>query len=352
MIMNNPPFDPGTRGWDALRLVRESSGSAGPSAHRSYYASMIHLREQVCGELWSAEASVEEGKRHLMQGQFDQAVEAFQQAMLIGTPDRDILYLLGAAWVELGQYNRAEWMLSILVADVPDHARGHYMLSRVYRELDRWDDVKESLKKAVDADPWHADACYSLANCISLTGDVMAREHAIDLYRQAINSQPDHEAALYNMGQTLLRLGRVDEAKAVYDSLLPISESLALMLRDSMESDAESFSMVCAMIGGFKATCGVWPSRLHLRSYLMNAMRSRLGADAFEELSRKIGLVELGQGKVGIQRIRGRGELGVAEGGEGQVYEYPESALGEDDADLLREVERWLDAPPGHSWQA
>lgn len=350
MIMSNPPFDPGTRGWDALRLVRESSGSAGASAHRSYYASMIHLREQVCGELWSAEASVEEGKRHLMQGQLEQAVTAFQQAMLIGTPDRDVLYLLGAAWYELGEYNRAEWMLSILVANVPDHARGQYMLSLVYRELDRWDDVTEALKKAVDADPTHADACYLLANCHSLGGDHQAKETAVDLYRQALDASPNHEGSLYNMGQTLLWLGRLDEAKDIYDSLLPISESHALMLRDSMESDVESFSMVCAMIGGFKATCGVWPSRLHLRSYLMRAMRSRLGTNAFEELSRKIGLIELGQGKVGIQRIRGRGELGVAEGGKGQVYEYPESTLGEDDADLLREVEHWLDARPGHSW--
>ena len=348
--MKKPPFDPGTKGWDALRLVRESSGSSGPSAHRRYYASMVHLREQVCGEVWSAEAYVAEGKYRLMEGQLEQAVAAFHQAMLIGTPDRDILYLLGAAWYELGDYNRAEWMLSILVADVPGHARGHYMLSLVYRELDRWDEAKESLKKTVQLDPSHEDACYGLANCLSLDAHLDVKQAAVELYRQCLDADPNHEGALYNMGQTLLWLGRVNEAKAVYDSLLPISESLALMLRDNMESDAESFSMVCAMIGGFKATCGVWPSRLHLRSYLMRAMRSRLGADSFEELSRKIGLIELGQGKVGIQRIRGRGELGIAEGGEGQIYEYPESALGEDNADLLHEVERWLDARPGHSW--
>lgn len=311
---------------------------------------MIHLRQQVCNELWSAEAYIAEGKNRLMAGRLEQAVEAFQQAMLIGTPDRDILYLLGASWVELGEFARAEWMLSILIADVPGHARAHYMLSLIYRELGRWDEATEALKKAVDADPTHADACYGLANCLSLDADLDLKQAAAELYRRCLDADPSHEGALYNMGQTLLWLGRVDEAKAVYDSLLPISESLALMLRDNMESDAESFSMVCAMIGGFKTTCGVWPSRLHLRSYLMRAMRSRLGADSFEELSRKIGLIELGKGKVGIQRIRGRGELGIAEGGEGQIYEYPESALGEDDADLLLEVERWLDARPGHSW--
>ncbi len=236
--MKKPPFDPGTKGWDALRLVRESSGSKGQSAHRRYYASMIHLREQVCGEIWSAEAHVAEGKCRLMEGDLEKAIGAFQQALLLGTPDRDILYLLGAAWYELGMYKKAEWMLSILIADVPDHAQGQYMLSLVYRELDRWDDVRESLKKAVDADPTHADACYRLANCFSLGGDMEAQEYAINLYRQALESEPDHEAALYNMGIYLVMLGRVDEAKIAHEALLPISDSLAEMLMMDIESSA------------------------------------------------------------------------------------------------------------------
>lgn len=236
--MKKPPFDPGTKGWDALRLVRESSGSSGPSAHRRYYASLIHLREQVCGEIWSAEAYVAEGKYRLMEGQLEQAVAAFHQAMLIGTPDRDILYLLGAAWYELGDHNRAERMLSILVADVPGHARGHYMLSLVYRELDRWDEAKESLTKAVEADPTHADACYRLANCFSLGGTVESREHAIGLYKQVLDSEPNHEAALYNMGIYLVTIGRVDEARVAHDALLPISGSLAEMLMMDIESSA------------------------------------------------------------------------------------------------------------------
>ena len=105
--MKKPPFNPGTNGWDALRLVRESSGSKDTAALRRYYASMLHLREGACGELWSAEAYVAEGKYRLMEGDFEKAVAAFQQATLIGTPDRDVLYFLGAAWHELGEIQLA-----------------------------------------------------------------------------------------------------------------------------------------------------------------------------------------------------------------------------------------------------
>ena len=194
---------------------------------------MIRLREDCLGELWSAEAWVETGKRHLFANEFEQAIAAFMQAMLIGTPDRDVAYFLGCAWYELGEFDRAERMLTDLVEDTPDHARGHYMLALVYRELDRWQDEGQALKKAVEADLRHADALYRLGNWLSFSGDP---EASVDAYRKALEAEPEHERALFNLGGLLNRLGRMDEAKAVRDSLQPINDYLAEMLEMSIET--------------------------------------------------------------------------------------------------------------------
>jgi tetratricopeptide (TPR) repeat protein len=225
------PFDPGGKGRGALQLLRQANGIARSSAHGRYYASLIRLREISFGELWSAEAWVETGKHHLFAGDLHPAVAAFAQAMLIGTPDRDVFYFLGATWYELGEFQRAEQVLSGLVEDRPDHARGHYMLALVYRALDRWDDEGEALKRAVEADPCHADASYRLGNWYGFAGDP---EASIVAYRKALEADPGHEAALFNLGGLLNRLGRVEEAKAVRDSLQPINEYLAEMLTMSI----------------------------------------------------------------------------------------------------------------------
>lgn len=239
--MKNIPFDPGGKGRDALQLLRQANGVARSSAHGRYYSSMIHLREEIHGELWSAEAWVGTGKRHLFAREFEQAIAAFTQAQLIGTPDRDVLYLLGAARYELGEFERAEIVLSGLVRYSPDHARGHYMLALVYRELDQWEDVGEALKKAVELDPSHADAAYRLGNWYGFARDP---EASVAAYRKALEAEPEHEGALFNLGGLLNRLGRVDEAKAVHGSLLSINVYLAEMLGMSIESLAALTSRI------------------------------------------------------------------------------------------------------------
>ena len=93
--MKQIPFDPGGKGRGALQLLRQANGIRRSSAHGRYYSSMIRLREGLYGELWSAEAWVETGRRHLLLNDPEKAEAAFVQAMLIGTPDRELAFLLG-----------------------------------------------------------------------------------------------------------------------------------------------------------------------------------------------------------------------------------------------------------------
>jgi len=63
--------------------------------------------------------------------------------------------------------------------------------------------------EAVRLDPGLADGYYGLAICLEAKGKP---EEAIDLYREALERNPSHEAAHYNLGYALASMGRFRDA--------------------------------------------------------------------------------------------------------------------------------------------
>jgi tetratricopeptide (TPR) repeat protein len=72
----------------------------------------------------------------------------------------------------------------------------------------------EILQQMVAQDPTNAFARYGLAMECAKSGELTA---AVDEFRALIDRNPDYSAAYYHGGQTLERLGRIDEARALYE---------------------------------------------------------------------------------------------------------------------------------------
>ena len=72
----------------------------------------------------------------------------------------------------------------------------------------------EILLSMVAKNPQDSFARYGLAMEYANTGDL---ERAISEYRALIGFNPDYAAAYFHGGQTLEKLGRVDEAREVYE---------------------------------------------------------------------------------------------------------------------------------------
>jgi len=69
------------------------------------------------------------------------------------------------------------------------------------------------LKNMVAQNPTDAFARYGLAMEWARTGNL---EQAMEEYRGLLAVNPDYAAAYYHGGQTLEKLGRTDEARALY----------------------------------------------------------------------------------------------------------------------------------------
>ena len=74
-------------------------------------------------------------------------------------------------------------------------------------------DRLETLKSLVAQDPSNSFTRYGLAMEYANSGDLA---HAVAEYETLLAANPDYAAAYYHGGQALEKLGRKDEARAMY----------------------------------------------------------------------------------------------------------------------------------------
>ena len=230
--MSSLPYDPGVAGITALRLVREAEGIEKSPAPSRHYAFLARLHADARRELWSAEAWIIFGRAHLMRAQIADAVAAFEQALLLGTPHPDARMWLGVSLRRLGRTADAARALQRAVDVHPDHARAHYELAMTRRELGQWPEHGRHLHRAVEADPTLVEAWYQLGNWHNLA---RRWDDAVSAYRFALRVDPDHVGALHNLGGLLARLGRERAARRLHRRLAGLDPHLAAMLRTTIE---------------------------------------------------------------------------------------------------------------------
>src|SRR5262249_3933186 len=98
----------------------------------------------------------------------------------------------------------------------------------------------EVLKNMVAADPGNSFLRYGLAMEYKNTGDLDA---AVAEFRGLIAADPNYSAAYFHGGQTLERLGRVDEARDLY------AEGVAVTTRKGEEHARSELQTALALLG-------------------------------------------------------------------------------------------------------
>lgn len=118
-------------------------------------------------------------------------------------------YMLGLSAWKAGELEEAVRGLEGALERDPDHVKSLVNLSRVLLELDRPEEAREPVRKAVDAAPRSADALRVAGNVADESGDA---ETAIRRYRQALAVDGSDAWSANNLGLLLVRQSRFDEA--------------------------------------------------------------------------------------------------------------------------------------------
>ncbi len=81
----------------------------------------------------------------------------------------------------------------------------------------------EILLSMVDRNPADAFSRYGLAMEYVRSGDLVT---AVDHFTQLLEHNPNYAAAYFHGGQTLEKLGRIDEAKGLYRRGIEVTEAM------------------------------------------------------------------------------------------------------------------------------
>ena len=151
------------------------------------------------------------------QGEADQAIEHYRQAVALRPDYAEAHYNLGRLLVERGQVNDAIAHYERAAAINPADAAAQNNLGVTLFGIGRTDDAIAHYQKALEIRPDYAEASCNLANALIAKGDFNG---AIARYRACLAVIPDQEEAQYNLASALLRTGRTDDAIVEYQKVL------------------------------------------------------------------------------------------------------------------------------------
>jgi tetratricopeptide (TPR) repeat protein len=155
---------------------------------------------------------------------YNDAIEAYRQAIHINPEAADAWYFLGVAYYDLKRYNDAIEAYRQAMRINPEDADAWTSLGAAYDELKRYNDAIEAYRQSMRINPEDADVWYNLGNVYR---QLKRYNDAIEAYRQAIRLNPEYAFAWHNLGiayffsgnrtaalDAVRELRRLDPAKA------------------------------------------------------------------------------------------------------------------------------------------
>jgi CHAT domain-containing protein/Flp pilus assembly protein TadD len=180
-------------------------------------------------------------------GQYEKAIESYEQAIDIEPNFGEALYNKGVALVSLGQYEKAIVSYDRAIAIQPDDYEAWCNRGVALGNLRRYEEAIVSYDRAIAIQPDDYEAWYSRG--VSLSKFERYAE-AIASYDRAIEINPDNHGAWSDRGIALRNLGRYAEAIASYDRAIEINpdghkyrynRSVAFGIRDGYQAGIKSY---------------------------------------------------------------------------------------------------------------
>jgi serine/threonine protein kinase/Flp pilus assembly protein TadD len=185
--------------------------------------------DEAVGELRQALAlqpNYDDARRQLgvvlaTQGHVEDAIGEFDKA-IVARPEAWLNYSAkGRSMYSVGRYKDAIAAFQNVIRLQPDNAAGFQQLGTAYQQIGENDLAVENYQKALAIRP-SAAAYSNMGKLLHERGDFAA---AVDAYQRSIRLRPNAAASHRNLGDTLMRLNKVREAKAEYLEAVRLGEA-------------------------------------------------------------------------------------------------------------------------------
>jgi protein O-mannosyl-transferase len=154
-------------------------------------------------------------------GLVSQALDYYKEAIERQPEIREAHLHAAAMLVNMRRYAEAEPYCRQAIDADPDWAEPHALLGLVLGELGRFDEGLRECTTAASLDPGLSSAYFNIGGIYAKRGDFTA---AVQAYRKAAAIAPDY-STFNNLGNSLLTLGRLEEARASYAEAMKLNPS-------------------------------------------------------------------------------------------------------------------------------
>jgi tetratricopeptide (TPR) repeat protein len=164
------------------------------------------------------------GSSYSSQGDYDQAVALYTQALKEFADKPDLHISLGWALYERGdgvEIAQKEFEKAIELGK--QSGEGYFAVGQLLNREEDFIEAEEWLRQAVNYDPekkWYAIV---LGNTLRSSGDF---ESAVEVYEQIITEYPDYDRGYLELAQVYYLLNRNDEAKSAIEKAIEHASSL------------------------------------------------------------------------------------------------------------------------------
>jgi uncharacterized protein (TIGR02145 family) len=159
------------------------------------------------------------GVDHAEAGRYQEAIEAFKQAIKLKPDDAEAYNNLGFAYNKLGRLQEAIEAYKQAIKLKPDYAEAHNNLGNVYNKLGRYQEAIDTFKQTIKLKPDLVEAHYNSGIAYKNLG---RWEEAIEAFKQAIKLKPDFAEAYNNLGVAYYKLDRYQEAIEAYKQAIKL----------------------------------------------------------------------------------------------------------------------------------
>jgi DNA-directed RNA polymerase subunit alpha len=194
-------------------------------------SSIEHLR-QAEGAL----ANFYLGRALALRQEFDEALKAFEKAEKAGYTATQVQLQRAGILRQKDDLTHARGLLTKLEELASHSAEYHFQLASCYLAEGERAAAVRHLERAVELDPAHTSALFQLGHANDLAGN---DDEAISYYERSMSHPPVHLGALINLGVLYEDSEKFDRAAECYRRVLsasPTDEQARLFLKDSQAS--------------------------------------------------------------------------------------------------------------------
>lgn len=149
------------------------------------------------------------GNKLYEQQQYEEAVEAYKEALQISPSEWGYYFNLALAYKKLGRKQEATESFQKAVELNPESYSSNKELGEALAKDGDYEEAKKYYLKATEISPDDPDAFYNLGVCLTNLGE---SEEALRLFLKTVELNKDYAEAYYQIGTLYISQNRVEEA--------------------------------------------------------------------------------------------------------------------------------------------